>query len=121
MADQQSSSSNGNGAAKNQLEPDLKHLLQQYLDSLVNIDESSASSVDSDGRLHMQYQGQYRTTTGIVKIMRESGKTESADLLEELRQTQESARQLLDKLQALHKHKTGAYHIPSRVKQSSGT
>ena len=94
MADQRSSNSNGNGTVKDQLEPDLKCLLQQYLDSLVNIDdEPSASSVDSDGRLHMQYQGQYRTTTGIVKIMRESGKTESADLLEELRQTQESAGQ----------------------------
>ena len=56
-------------------------------------------------RLH--YQGLYRTTTGIVRIMRASGNTESADLLEELRQTLEAAQQLLVQLNTLHKRKTG--------------
>lgn len=135
MASQQSSGSGKNGSAKCATNPDLKSILQQYLDGVGSYldehevrkedstDSNAASSLtdiwNCEERPQLQYNGQCHTTTGVVRIMRENGNVESADLLEELRQTQESARLLLNQLQALHKRKTGAYHrVPKKTTQS---
>jgi hypothetical protein len=127
MAEQHDSGSGGNGAAKKPPKTDIKGLLQKYLDSFTDEDQddpdaeptpSVVDSLDSEEKIALHYQGQLRTTTGIVKIMRENGDTESAELLEELRQTQESARQLLDQLKDLHQHRTGAYSRPTLKPQT---
>jgi len=66
------------------------------------------------------YQGLARTTTGVVKIMREVGNTEAADLLEEMQLVNTEALRLLDSLRKLSKRKTGLYpKITVDVKEKS--
>lgn len=126
MADRSRKVSGGNGATTKPEAPNLKSMLQKYLDSFVPDDDdlesaptpSAIDTLDSDERLTLEYQGQTRTTTGVVRIMRESGNTESADLLEALHQTQETARKLLDDLKDLHKRKTGTYPKLAKARTS---
>lgn len=122
MVDRSRHGSGGNGSTPKSETPNLKSMLQQYLESFVPDDAldsapvpSATDTLDSAERITLEYHGQTRTTTGVVRSMRESGNTESADLLEALQQTQETARKLLDDLKDLHKRKTGTY--PKLVKK----
>lgn len=129
MTNQRGSGEGGNGASKKVQESSFGGIIKQYLDDLTDEEEKTDPDLELDLPVDedlvskeektMNYRGQVRTTTGIVRIMRESGNGESADLLEELRQTQESARQLLDQLKDLHHRRTGTY--PSLPKQRSSS
>ena len=130
MTEQHGAGGNGkSNKARGDASDSFDALVHEYLDGFVDEDtEEQSVQIDQDDQDEQEdldtdlevdkkstisYYGQQRTTTGIVKIMRANGNTESADLLEELRQTQESARQLLDQLRDLHHHKTGTYPRPN--------
>jgi len=118
MANHHGSDAGGNGASKQSVDPPaLKDLIQDYLDAVDSdgaddeavedqkLEVKEPADLSSDNKPTFQYHGLPRTTTGIVKIMRENGNAESADLMEELRQAQESAKQLLDRLKDLQRRK----------------
>lgn len=131
MSGRQSSKTGGDGTARKAPEPDIKSLLQQYLDSINALEQDDdqddtdpgcakavVDSLDSEERLTLHYQGHSRTTTGVVRIMLEDGNVEAVALLDELRKTQEDAHKLLNQLRELHRYKTGSYPRPVKRRLS---
>lgn len=67
-----------------------------------------------------------RTTTGVIQIMRSSGREEMASLVEELKdanakaaRTKILAEELLASLRKLHKKKTGHFSIPEKFRKKT--
>jgi hypothetical protein len=67
------------------------------------------AEVDAD-QLELNYHGEKRTVTGVVKIMRREGDEESADLLEHLAQLGQGVKKLADAVQ--QKRITGLHARP---------
>ena len=61
--------------------------------------------------LTLEYNGMQRTTTGVIRLMRDDGKEVVASLLEEMRETCQEMQRSLDGLKRLHKRRTGHYPV----------
>ena len=60
-----------------------------------------------------------KTVTGVIRIMHASGRRGEAEFWEELKETEEQAKRLLDSLQKLHRKKTGCYPtVPKHSQQA---
>lgn len=58
-----------------------------------------------------------KTVTGVIRILRASGRKNEAEFREELKETEAQAKRLLDSLQKLHHKRTG--HYPTIPKQQT--
>lgn len=86
-------------------------------------DEIDALRVTAEpGRLEdlkMEYGGMQRTTTGVIRLMRDDGKEVVAELLEEMREACAQAQRSLDGLKRLHKRRTGQFPRPVLKRETS--
>jgi hypothetical protein len=85
--------------------------------------KSEHSEDEQDDLIEELSRDHLRTTTGVIQIMRSSGREEVASLVEELHGAEKKvlratqlAEELLKSLRKLHKKKTGHFEIPSKLR-----
>lgn len=95
----------------------------EFVTDVMPQDEIAALRVPTEtGRLEdltLEYGGEQRTTTGVIRLMRDDGKEVIASLLEEMRETCQEMQRSLDGLKRLHKSRTGHYPVIEKRGSSS--